>query len=199
MAKTAAQLDRDIAHALVGGPAKRWVHRTVAQEFDVPEDVVRRIYAAVQAAKKQGLRGGYAVDLVERMVGRRLIGDEYGVEKRARQHLQYDPETGYGGPEPRGESAEPMRAHDEKMVLTARQLADRAERTIKTVMDRLATSSWDERKDPALLQQAAGELDAAADAFEEAGPRFNVRAGTLRKRAELARSGHYRKLLTYAA
>ena len=82
MAKTAAQLDREISHALVRGPGKRWVHRTVAQEFDVPEDVVRRIYAAVQTAKKQGLRGGYAVDLAERMVGRRLIGGEYGVESR---------------------------------------------------------------------------------------------------------------------
>jgi hypothetical protein len=199
MAKTAAQLDQEISRALVTGPAKRWVHRTVAREFDVPEDVVRRIYAAVQTAKKQELRGGYAVDLVERMVGRRLINGEYAVEKRAREHLQYNPEGGYGGPEPRGEAAEPMRAHDEKMVLKARQLAERAERTIATVMKRLATSDWDSRKDPALLQQAAGELDAAADAFEEAGPRFNVRAGTLRKRADLARRGHYRKLLTYAA
>lgn len=199
MAKTAAQLDREIARALVRGPAKRWVHRTVAQKFDVPEDVVRRIYAAVQTAQKQNLRGGYAVDLVERMVGRRLMGGEYDVEKRAREHLQYNPESGYGGPEPRGAAAEPLRVHDEKMVLKARQLAERAQRTIKTVTDRLATSSWDARKDPALLQQAAGELDAAADAFEEAGPRFNTRAGTLHKRAELARSGHYRKLLTYAA
>lgn len=199
MSKTAAQLEREIAHALIKGPMKRWVHRTVAQDLDVPEDVVRRIYAAVQTAKKQGLRGGYAVDLVERAVGRRLIGNEYAVEKRAREHLQYNPEGGYQGPAPHGAAAEPMREHDEKMVLKARQLADRAERTIKTVMDRLATASWDARKDPALLQQAAGELDAAADAFDEAGPRFNVRAGTLRKRAELARKGHYRKLLTYAA
>jgi hypothetical protein len=199
MAKTAAQLDQEISRALVAGPAKRWVHRTVAREFDVPEDVVRRIYAAVQTAKKQELRGGYAVDLIERMVGRRLINGEYAVAKRAKAHLQYSPESGYGGPEPRGEAAEPMRAHDEKMVLKARQLADRAEGTITTVMKRLATSDWDSRKDPALLQQAAGELDAAADAFEEAGPRFNVRAGTLRKRADLARHGHYRKLLTYAA
>jgi hypothetical protein len=199
MAKTAAQLDRDIAHALVGGPAKRWVHRIVAQKYGVPEDVVRRIYAAVQTAQKQGLRGGYAVDLVERMVGRRLINGEYAVEKRAREHLRYNPEGGYQGPAPRGEAAEPMRVHDEKMVLTARQLADRAELTIATVMSRLATQSWDDRRDPALLQHAAGELDAAADAFEEAGPRFNVRAGTLRKRADLARKGHYRKLLTYAA
>jgi hypothetical protein len=199
MAKTAAQLDQEISRALVASPAKRWVHRTVAREFDVPEDVVRRIYAAVQTAKKQELRGGYAVDLIERMVGRRLINGEYAVAKRAKAHLQYNPEGGYQGSEPRGEAAEPMRAYDEKMVLKARQLADRAEGTITTVMKRLATSDWDSRKDPALLQQAAGELDAAADAFEEAGPRFNVRAGTLRKRADLARRGHYRKLLTYAA
>lgn len=199
MAKTTARLEQEISQALVTGPAKRWVHRNVAQKFDVPEDVVRRIYAAVQTAKKQGLRGGHAVDLVERMVGRRLINGEYAVEKRAREHLQYNPEGGYQGPEPRGAAAEPMRAHDEKMMEKARQLVQRGERTITTVMERLATSSWDSKRDPALLQQAADELDIAADAFEEAGPRFNVRAGTLRKRADLARSGHYRKLLTYAA
>jgi hypothetical protein len=200
MAKTAAQLDREISHALVKGPGKRWVHRTVAQRYGVPEDVVRRIYAAVQTAKKQGLRGGYAVDLIERMVGRRLINGEYNVQKRAREHLQYNPEGGYQGPEPQGEAAEPMRVHDEKKALTARQLAERAERTITDVMKRLGhLDLWDERRDSALLQQAAGELDAAADAFEEAGPRFNVHAGTLRKRAELARSGHYRKLLTYTS
>ena len=203
--KTPAQLDREIAEALKRAPGSdrrhhatvgRWIHRAVAGHHDVPEDVVRRIYAAVQTAKRQGLHGGYLADLVERSVGRRLVGAEYNVNARAKEHLNYDPPGGYQGPRPKGSAKEPPRVkYDDLKVRTAAPIVSSAERTIKAVLGRIAHSGWDEAKDRELLRQAADELDVAADLMEEAGAR--VRAGTLRERAKHARQGHYKLLAAY--
>ena len=38
---------------------KRWIHTDVARRRHVGEALVRRIYTAVQIAKRQGLHGGY--------------------------------------------------------------------------------------------------------------------------------------------
>lgn len=88
----------------------RWMHKDIARSHSVPEDVVRRIYASVQTAKKQGLYGGHAADLVERDVGRKLVGGEYDVYAKAKEHLSYDPPGGYSGPRPTGPAKEPPRA-----------------------------------------------------------------------------------------
>jgi hypothetical protein len=205
MAKSAHQLDREIAAALAGRPAPpagRWIHRAIARSHDVSEDIVRRIYAAVQTAKRQGLRGGFLADLIERNVGRKLVGPEYTVANRAKEHLSYDPPGGYGGPKPRGSASEPMREHDEKRAEQGRQLVAQANITIRDVLSRkdLRTgASWEAvtPKDRDLLRQAADQLDVAADGFEEAGPRFVVHAGTLRERARQARRGEYRLLALY--
>ena len=174
----------------------RWIHRDVARRHDVPEDVVRRIYAAVQIAKRQDLYGGYMADLVERSVGRKLVGQEYTVYSRAKEHLGYDPPGGYGGPKPRGSAKEPPRVkYDDPKVQTASGIVSSADRTIKAVLGRVAHSGWNEAKDRELLRQAADELDVAADLNEEAGAR--VRAGTLRERARHARSGYYKLLASY--
>lgn len=70
---------------------KRWNHGDVARAHGTSEDVVRRIYAAVQTAKKQGLYGGHTADLIERQLGRRLMGREYTVSALAHEHLQHKP------------------------------------------------------------------------------------------------------------
>ena len=210
--KRAAQLDREIAEALLaineethavkrasgglGGPG-RWIHRTVAQNYNVPEDVVRRIYTAVQLAKKQGLHGGHYVDLVERSVGRKLMGNEYTISKNAKQHLGYDPPGGYqGSPEPKGAAKVPPRAEYNPRAL---QVASRADRAIELVLQRRKTRyGWDtsnEAEDRALLREAADELEVAADLYEGSGS--SVTAGTLRERARLAREGVYTKLEQY--
>lgn len=225
--KTSAQLNREIAEVLAnrhggggrrsssgskGGSAfvghstrkikassGRWIHRSVARSHDVPEDIVRRIYGAVQIAKRQGLHGGYAVDFIERSVGRKLVGHEYTVAARAKEHLGYDPPGGYGGPKPTGSAKEPPRAkYGEPKVEGASQMAARADRIIKDVLRRRAQWSrggWDEKKDRDFLRQAADELDVAADLYEEAGA--SIRAGTLHERARHARQGNYSLLTAY--
>ena len=204
--KTASQLDREIAEALAyrapKKPPGRWIHGDVARSRGVPEDVVRRIYAvAVQTAKRQGLHGGHMADLVERSVGRKLLGNEYTVATRAKEHLDYDPPGGYGGPKPKGSAKEPPRVpFGDPKVESAAQLASRAEAVIKDVLRRRKhpTFGWDESndgKDRALLRQAADELDVAADLFEVAGA--GIRAGTLHERAKKAREGNYGVLDTY--
>ncbi len=196
MAKTATQLDREIAEALSKKKTKRWVHRDVAHANDVAEDVVRRIYAAVQTAKKQGLHGGYAVDLVERMVGRKLMAGEYTVASKARTHLGYAPPGGYGGPKPRGSAKEPARAaYDDPSIVRAKQLIASADAVIRDLAAKDRPWGLDEARVRGRLQQVADELDVAADLYEEAGAK--VRAGTIRARANLARQGNYAQLRTY--
>ena len=186
-----------------GARSRRWIHKDVARSLDVPEDVVRRIYGAVQLAKKQGLHGGYMADLIERSVGRRLLGNEYKVAARAKDSLGYRPEGGYGGPEPRGAAVPPPRAHgDDRRVREADQIANKAERIITDVINhadplfqyvggRVANETQLRER----LRQAADELDVAADLYEDAGA--TLRAGTVHHRARLAREGAYRKLAVY--
>lgn len=228
--KTPAQLDREIAEALVArrrtaalkrgkrgarssrrnlppsadrhhATIGRWVHKTIGQRHSVPEDVVRRIYAAVQTAKRQSLYGGHMADLIERSVGRKLIGYEYNVAARAQEHLSYDPPGGYGGPAPKGSAKPPPRAkYDDPTIETASRFVARADTIIKDVLRRRRhpTFGWDtsnDAKDRELLQQAAEELDVAADLYEGAGA--GVRGGTLHERAKLARRGDYRALEAY--
>jgi hypothetical protein len=215
--KTARQLDSEIAEALArrgSGKSRsahatkkasatptRWNHGAIAKSYDVPEDVVRRIYATVQTAKKQGLYGGYAADLVERNVGRKLVGGEYDVYARAKEHLSYDPPGGYGGPRPTGAAKEPPRVgYDDPKIEKASRAASKAERVIKDLLDkrRHPTFGWDwdkQTKDRALLGDVADELDVAADLYEEAGA--SVRGGTLRERARSARAADYPKLAIY--
>ena len=191
-------------HATMATPAtRRWIHRVIAERHRVPEDVVRRIYAAVQTAKRQGLYGGHTFDLLERSVGRRLTGDEYVVSSLAQEHLGYAPPSGYGGPKPKGTAKEPARAEaSDPKIERASRLVARAEATIKDVLGRRRHPrfGWDETNDAAdreLLRNAADELDVAADLYEDAGAR--VRGGTLHERAKNARRGDYRKLDTYAS
>lgn len=217
--KTPRQLDREIAEALAqrngrqsssthatkkdGTVPSRWAHRSIAQSYSVPDDVVRRIYATVQTAKKQGLYGGYAADLVERNVGRKLVGGEYDVYAKAKEHLDYDPPGGYGGPRPTGSAKEPVRAeYDDPKIGGAERIASKAERVIKGVLDkrRHTAFGWDWQKadeDRALLNEAADELEVAADLYEEAGA--GVRGGTLRERARYARKVDYPRLASYSA
>ena len=181
----------------------RWIHRTVARRYDVPEDVVRRIYATVQTAKHQGLYGGYMADLVERRVGRKLVGGEYTVYARAKEHLGYDPPGGYQGPQPKGSAKEPPRAkYDDPKIASASRIVASADTVIRDVVRRRdknilhpTLSVWNETKERERLRQAADELDVAADLYEEAGA--GVRAGTLHERAKHARRGDYTLLSIY--
>ena len=176
----------------------RWNHRSVARRLDVPEDIVRRIYAAVQTAKRQGLYGGHMADLSERSVGRKLVGNEYTVYARAKEHLGYDPPGGYGGPQPKGSAKAPPRVrYDDPKIAQASRMVASAESIIKGVLSRwkFVSAGRDESKDRELLRQAADELDVAADLYEEAGA--NIRAGTLHERARHARRGDYKLLGSY--
>ena len=217
MKKTARQLDREIEEALAKRNGRkspsshatkkasstpgRWMHKDIAKTYGVPEDVVRRIYATVQTAKKQGLYGGYAADLVERNVGRNLVGGEYDVYTKAKEHLSYDPPGGYGGPRPTGTAKEPPRAgYGDPQIAEAAHVASQAERVIKDLLAKRRHRSfgwdWDKQaQDRALLADVADELEVAADLYEGAGA--NVRSGTLRERARYARSADYRKLDSY--
>jgi hypothetical protein len=174
--------------------AGRWTHRAIARSLDVPEDVVRRIYAAVQTSKRQGLYGGYMVDLIERSVGRKLVGSEYAVATRAKEHLGYAPPSGYGGPKPKGSAKEPsLRAsYDDPKVVKAARLVSGADRIIQNlVRPNLALRPLDYD----LLRKAADDLDVAADLYEEAGA--GIRAGTLHERARIARLGDTKLLAVY--
>lgn len=213
--KSGCQLDAEIAealakpvgalsrrhHATVAAPSpKRWNHRKIARGYLVAEDVVRRIYAAVQTAKRQGLYAGHLADLIERSVDRNLSGAEYTVASLAREHLGYDLPSGYGGPKPKGSAKEPPRSQAGPKTETAAQIAGRANTSIKEVLDRRrdARFGWDETNDASdreRLRHAADELDVAADLYEEASA--GVRAGTLHERAKLARRGDYRRLDVY--
>lgn len=181
--------------------AKRWNHKVVARSNRVAEDVVRRIYAAAQTAKQQGLYGGYYADFLERSVGRRLIGAEYDVSKQAKAHLAYDPPGGYGGPKPTGVAAEPLRPkYGDPKVTKAHEILARAEREIDQAVTRLKDRNvWGARgtcaKDRDLLRGSADELCVAADILEEVGS--GVAAGTLRERAKHARAGDYGMLESY--
>jgi hypothetical protein len=218
MPKPAAQLEREIARALTARPhlhhaskrapstTIRWTHGAIAKRYEVPEDVVRKIYAAVQISKRQGLYGGHMADFIERNVGRRLVGAEYTVAAKAREHLAYDPPSGYGGPTPKWSAKEPTRhAEDAKKIEhDATRLVAIANQTIKDVVHRAKQRTEEARyyvdvppSDRDRLRQAADELEVAADNYEEAGPPFQLRAGTLRQRAKLARSGDYRILDAY--
>jgi hypothetical protein len=175
---------------------KRWIHKDVAQSLRVPEDVVRRIYTAIQTAKKQGLYGGHTVDLIERSLGRRLMGNEYTVSTRAHEHLQHKPPSGYGGPKPRGSASEPPRARaSDQRIIEADRMAARANRSIYDVRRRKDPWSDWSAKDRQLLREAADELDVAADLYEGAGS--NIRAGSLHERAQHARNGDDAKLAAY--
>ena len=197
-----AQQSRRHHATVAAAPTKRWAHRAVAQRYEVPEDVVRRIYAAVQTAKQQGLYGGFYADLVERSVGRKLRGGEYDVAAKAKEHLGYDPPGGYGGPKPKGSAKEPLRpTYDDPKLERASRAVASAEKVIKEVLQRRRHPrfGWDETNDASdreLLRQAADELDVAADLYEEASA--GIRAGTLHERAKLARRGDYRRLDVYS-
>jgi hypothetical protein len=203
MKKSPAQLDREIAQALghaTKASTKRWNHNSVARSLDVPEDVVRRIYGAVQTAKRQGLYGGYLADLIERSVGRKLRGTEYTVAAHAKEYLGYGLPGGYGGPKPTGSAKEPQRVkYDDPKFQRGQQLSLNANRTIADVLRRRqlgwVTSSDEAAKQRDLLRQAADELDVAADLYEEAGA--EISAETLHERARLARRGDYAALATY--
>ena len=181
----------------------RWMHKDIARSHSVPEDVVRRIYASVQTAKKQGLYGGHAADLVERDVGRKLVGGEYDVYAKAKEHLSYDPPGGYSGPRPTGPAKEPPRAkYDDPKIERASRAVSQAERVIKYLLakrkHRAFGWDWDKQAgDRTLLKNVADELDVAADLYEEAGA--GVRAGTLRERARYARAADYARLESYGA
>ena len=134
-----ASVDRDKHHKHLSHAIKRWNHRDVAQAQGVSENVVRRIYAAIQTAKKQGLYGGHTVDLIERSIGRRLMGGEYTVSAQAHYHLAHKPPSGYGGPKPRGLAARetpPVRDSDPR-IAEAGLMVDRAQRAIYDVRRRL--------------------------------------------------------------
>ena len=175
--------------------------KTIAQRYSVPEDVVRRIYAFVQTAKRQGLYGGHYADFVERNVGCKLKGGEYAVAARAKEHLSYDPPGGYGGPAPKGSVKTPPRTkYDDPAIKTAASFVTRGNNIIKDVLRRRRhpTFGWDtsnDAKDRDLLRQAAEELEVGADLYEGAGA--GVRGGTLHERAKLARRGDYGALDSY--
>lgn len=209
--KSSARIEREIADALAkprrhhvakADPKKsRWNHADVARIQHVPEDVVRRIYATVQTAKRQGLAGGHLADLIERMVGRRLVGGEYTVVHNAKEHLDYNPPGGYSGPQPKGSAKAPPRPEaNNPKIRRAGQLITSANATIKDVLKRRkhATFGWDatnDSADRALLRHAADELDVAGDLYEEAGA--GVSAGTFHERAKHARRGDYKVLEIY--
>jgi hypothetical protein len=172
----------------------RWIHKDVARKYGLDTDVVHKIYAAVQVAKKQGLHGGHYADYVERAIGRKLAGNEYTVASKAKEHLGYDPPGGYQGPTPRGAAAEPSRDRDRKKTDRAEQLMSHADSTIRRIIDkRNRLQAWEGDRD--LLKDAADELDVAADLFEEANAKLS--AGTLRQRAKYARAGNVEMLEIY--
>lgn len=178
--------------------AKRWNHKVVARTHDVPEDVVRRIYSAVQLAKGQGLYGGYAADLLDRSIGRRVAGHELGVYRKAKEHLGYDPPSGYGGPKPSGAAKEPPRpswSYNDPKAVSADRMVSCADRRIDEVIKRSRSWDADPTKDRTILQHAADDLAVAADAYEELGAR--IKAGTLRERASYARRGNHNMLAAY--
>jgi len=176
---------------------KRWIHKDIARRRGVPEDVVRKIYAAVQIAKRQELHGGYTVDLIERSVGRILNIYEHSVAYLAREHLGYScPPRGYGGPEPRGAAKEPPRVTDHEKLAAAGRLAARGAAIIRDVLNR-RNKSIKARKPSfsVLLKKAAELLDDAANACAQAGSM--IRTGTFRERAKYARHGDFRMLEIY--
>ncbi len=183
----------------------RWIHKDVARQYDVPENVVRTIYAAVQTAKKQGMYGGQYADFVEREVGRKLRGNEYTVSAAAKQHLNYDPPGGRNYDlKLRGRAKEPARAsYNDSQILQAEPILGAANRIIKDVLDRNEhprfqghyNSTEVTRGDREALETAALELEVAADLYEGAGAK--VRAGTIRERAKLARRVELNALSKY--
>jgi hypothetical protein len=176
---------------------KRWIHKDVALRRKVAEDIVRRIYAAVQIAKRQGLHGGYTVDLIERSVGRDLTVYEHSVAHLAREHLSYScPPCGYGGPKPWGSAKEPSRAIDRTKIGEAMQLVSGGDAIIRAVLERRERSTRSRKPSfSVLLKKAADILDVAANACEQAGA--TIRAGTLRERAMYARRGDFSMLALY--
>lgn len=178
---------------------KRWIHKSVAKTHGVSEDVVRRIYEVVQTSKKQGLLGGHMLDFLERHVGRRLVGPEYGVFREAKSHLAYNPEGGYGGPKPTGIAAVPsVRARaDDPTYEKANRLAHHADAAIDDLLRKNEKTPWKilDGSNRGVIHAAADELCVAGDLYEEAGA--TIKAGTLRQRAKHARSGDHHQLVAY--
>jgi hypothetical protein len=170
---------------------KVWIHKDVALYRNVDEQIVRRIYAAVQIAKRQGLHGGYTVDLIERSVGRNLTVYEESVAHLAREHLNYScPPCGYGGPKPRGSAKEPSRAIDRTKVNEARRLVSSGDAIIRDIIARRDRSTRSRKPSfSVLLKKAANILDVAVNACEQAGAA--LRAETLRERAKYVRRGDF--------
>jgi hypothetical protein len=189
-----------VARERSGGHLNRWIHKDVARRYGADEDAVRRIYAAVQTAKRQGFHGGYYADFVERSLGRKLAGAEYTISKLAKQRLNYDPPGGYGGPKPSGVAAEPSRDRDRQKMEQAERMASGANKIIRDVSKRRerfewSPLDWTARAAYASLKDAADVLDVAADLYEEAGAMIS--AGTLRKRATYARKHNFEMLAIY--
>jgi hypothetical protein len=176
--------------------SKRWSNKDVARKFGIPEDVVRRIYGAVQIARKQGLYGGHTADLIERGVGRKLVGNEYSVAALAKDHLGHAPPPGYGGPAPTGSAKAPPRATDQKKLDEAGRMVSGADAIIRDITKR-RERQWSplDRTETERLKDAADILDVAADLYEEAGAK--IRAGTLHERAKLARRHDFEMLAIY--
>lgn len=175
----------------------RWIHKDVALRRHVAEAIVRRIYGAVQIAKRQGLHGGYTVDLIERSVGRNLTLYENNVAHLAREHLGYScPPCGYGGPNPRGSARAPSRAIDRAKVDEAMRLVPGGDAIIRDVLARRDRSTRSRKPSFSVpLKKAADILDVAAKACAQAGAA--LRAGTLRARANYARRGDFEMLALY--
>lgn len=193
---------------------KRWANAELAKRHNVDAAVAKKISDAVKSAKKQGLQGGETVDAIERAIGRRLHAGEYSVADAAKKHHEHDPPGGYSGP--RAKDAPDPQKVDEKKRDQAQRSAQMASNKIVSVahglqmrIDKregsvrgeayagLSTAEKAEYRrsgeltdgERAKLREAVDDLEVAADAFEEAGPRFHVLAGTLRKRAEFAARG----------
>jgi len=178
-------------------PPKRWIHKDVALRSKVAEDIVQRIFVAVQIAKLQGLHGGYTVDLIERSVGHCLTVYEHGVAHLAREHLGYSsPPHGYGGPKPQGSAKAPSRTIDRIKVDEAMRLVSGGDAIIRDVLARRERSTRSRKPSfSVLLKKAANILDVAANACKQAGA--VLRAGTLSERAKYARSGNFNMLALY--
>ncbi len=176
--------------------SKRWENAQMARKYGLTPQVTRTLFDAVKEAQTLGLHGGHYVDLVERRLGRRLYQNEFALVADAKRHLGYDPPGGYGGPKP----------HDifdrSKVVEKKAELASALEWSAMPKKNRVEDAhnarggtyrlTEDEKK---ALSEVADTWEVAADAFEEAG--MSIQAGTLRKRAELARAYDIAAVIRY--
>ncbi len=180
------------------GTAKRSAPlKTWAKRHGVSEDMTRRINAAVASAKKQGLHGGRTVDAIERAIGAVPTGNEFAVIEAAKKHHNHAPPMGYGGP-------------DDKTAPDRKQVNEEAKKRAETLLIKANARylnilhPWQRRQTDSDIRNQmptdqekrdardlADDFEVVADAFEEAGPIFAVRAGTLRKRAKAMREGNF--------